>query len=395
MTRIEIAVLTAAIVALPSCRQGGNKTPVPQADDSVTETVADTVYYSRTWKNPSTFVMGAPSQEKILEWQNACEKLNPQASRFVAETYLQPLDSYVTFWDLDEVRYQNREAGYTDDFAFMCWRLNELCPMGQPEGECARYDALQAQMDSMCAYIPEATFEIIIMSGTVADFEMMRADWYGRRLGECMLELKVRLDEERAAFHRYMDMAQESFYRIVMGDPSLWGTISSFAICEFKQMVAHEYADAIIPAYLRHVDSAHFKSPERHSEVTDEMIGKAYDLFLNSLKEPETGWSEDYVTPEEFTLASQKAALVAERIAWNEWMRCRKTVSEGMSGMDKRMYDKCTNEVMRSHLISLLNRYTEADIRSEIYFDILLKRDCTDRELHEYDYDKSYEQWLK
>ena len=366
-------------------------------DESVAEvekSSEDTVCYERRWKNPDTYVMEKPSGAEIAAWKKACEKYNPEGNRFEVCSFMEPVESYLALWDLDQVRYQHRESGLEDSFAFFCWRLNELCPQGPVDGECGRYEALERQMACLCEYVPGPTYEICNHAWMLSDFELMRANYYSTRLGSVLSSARTLLELERHAFGRYLKASLNAFEMIVLGEQKYWGTIIPMCSGNFRGAVASEFAYGIVPTYLGLTDPEHFDQEAAYAEVSDAAIERAYGIFSNSIEVNDIYEIEGTEVPEDYTQTGLRKVLDDDRCAWNEWMKARSSVSSALYGRTRDLYDAGTVRVKRKHLISLLNRYTEYDLRGESYHEVLLGQDCDDRQIKDYDYDESYRKYL-
>ena len=79
---------------------------------------------------------------------------------------------------------------------------------------------------------------------------------------------------------------------------------------------------------------------------TPTMISDAYSAFIKAVGE------DEYMEQK----SELQAALRKEQKCWNEWMKCRESISKKLSNEDKVVYDVCTNLVYRTKLLQLKNQ---------------------------------------
>lgn len=385
-----IFLLTLCCTNRSSCNPSSQVGYSNAAESYFEDSQEEKVWFERQWKDPKTFVMGKPSDEKIIMWKKICEGENHDRCRFEVESYIQPIESYIAFEDLTWARYQPSGTGIRSDFDYFCWRLNELKPMKRIKGECARYQALEKQLDCVLKYQPGSTVDICNCAGMISDFEMMRADYYCTRLSELFPTVRTLLEEEKEAFHTYRDAAIKSFEMIVLGEERYWGTITPMASENFARSVAEEFTTGVVPVFLGLADSLHSKRPAIYADVTDKMMDEAYEKYLSSIIVADIYASEGWPVPEEYTADNLRCILRADQSAWKAWMDVRQRVSEALPINARKLYDNCTNNASRAHLIAVLNRYSEHDLCESSFYSHLLRRDCNDEQLINYDFDQSF-----
>ena len=107
---------------------------------------------------------------------------------------------------------------------------------------------------------------------------------------------------------------------------------------------------------------------------TQDMIDDAYAAFIKAVGEKEyNDQKEQY-----------QEALRQEQNCWNEWMQCRKSISQNLTGEQKNLYDISTNQMFRTKLYQLKNQNQDLGMASGEVFDCALPMDCSDKALLNY-----------
>ena len=110
------------------------------------------------------------------------------------------------------------------------------------------------------------------------------------------------------------------------------------------------------------------------SIFTPEMIADAYSAFINAVGE------DEYMEQK----TELQAALRKEQKCWNEWMKCRQTMSRKLPDEDKIVYDVCTNLAIRTKLLQLKNQNQGLGMISGEVDKCVLPEDCSDKTLLNY-----------
>ena len=93
-------------------------------------------------------------------------------------------------------------------------------------------------------------------------------------------------------------------------------------------------------------------------------------------------------------MEEKRCALKNDMRYWDKWMAERRKVSAQLPMPFKKVYDNCTNNLKRRKLIQIKSRYLGYGICSGFELDCILKKDCSDEELFNYDYQTRYDALL-
>lgn len=107
---------------------------------------------------------------------------------------------------------------------------------------------------------------------------------------------------------------------------------------------------------------------------TPEMISNAYSAFIKAVGD------DDY---NRFR-AKYQEKLRKEQQLWDEWMKYRNQVSQKLPKEIKSVYEKCTNQMMRTKLIHLKNQNQGLGMIGSEVVGCILPENCTDKALVEY-----------
>ena len=125
------------------------------------------------------------------------------------------------------------------------------------------------------------------------------------------------------------------------------------------------------------------------TKVSADLVLNEYTLFKTILaerskkqKDPEFNDPEWY-----YPLEEQINALEEDQFAWEKWMKARSVVSSTLDENLRNQYDNLTNNIRRRKLIDLKNRYEGFGMMSEYQYEMILKYDCTDKELADHKYE--------
>ena len=370
-------IVAIALVAAALCSCGANTTQKgtqPQASDQGVVLDDEAVLFKRQWNNPKYYVFDKPSARKIKQWQRACEELNKSSNSQSVPSYMEPyMAANLAYTDWVQVCCSSlgQDLGYSDGYDFLLWRMNELLPpTGDFEGETERYAFFRRQADTLeNCWTSGAQWDYYFKADLSARLVDIEGEIYSARLRRVLPSMGRVLEMEKQAYDSFYTAAYKTFEKTQM-DPDGWdGSAASMAYSDMSKELAGPRNRSIIPFYLAITDPENAPEEDRHAIITDEMLSDEYEAFLESL-EPMDG---------RYPLDEQQTALKAERAAWDKWMEVRQTVSGSLSGTEKEIWDNCTNNLKRSHLISLKNRYEGMGIWSDSELEKLLRESCSDR----------------
>ena len=368
------AIIVGALVV---CSCGGNRSSrTSSSTESKIVQTADSVLFERHWNNPEYYVFNRPTDEKIKEWQAVCEELNSSYNRQSIPVYLDSLMApHVAYKDWFEVccSMEGSERGYDDDYEFLLWRMNEMLPpAGEIQGEVERYGIFRRQADTLGNCWTEGTqWDLNFASILNSRLAMIESKTYAERIRKEFPSIGDVLEIEERAYDSFRDAVLETFEKTQMDPDGMNGSAAPMAYSSIREEVVEQRNRSIVPFYLAVTDPENVKAPERHALITDRMLSDEYDSFFKSLEQ------SDYAYP----IEEQRAALKAEHKAWGRWMDMRAKVSSRLQGAGKYAWDNCTNNLKRSHLIALKNRYTGHGLCSEEEIEALILDSCSDKTL--------------
>lgn len=111
------------------------------------------------------------------------------------------------------------------------------------------------------------------------------------------------------------------------------------------------------------------------------MIDDAYTAYINQEDED---WYNPYSDDEKDGLIEHHEAIVYERTMWNEWMAYRKTIAKSLPKDLRKIYNGCTNLLMRTKLLQLKNQNVVCGVFGSGVWEHVLPDSCSDKELLEY-----------
>lgn len=352
---------------------GGTVSHIMISDTAQEEDMPDTIHIGRTWSDPEDWLCSAPSAEQIGEWKAICEKCNNGwISRCELEQFADTVQ-YLAVGDLLNtlvfVYPDVPELG--DDF--IAWRLSEWynAVEGFDYAFDSEYDRLAALHDAICSVILyEAGSQMEMNAQSILRERLL--EMYTNEIRNTVFrnvppEQKRLLQAEETAWKKYSDAEWEAYDKLWRGTGFL-GSSQPMGDSDFLSDVHSMRQKSLLDFMYAVTDSLDYTmnghkwsricgmyEPERHRAFTMEAVDTEYDRFMAELHEDEYSYPLDV----------QKKALVRNRRAWHEWMDARTKVSHSLSGMPKDIYVNCTNNVRRSKLINLKNRYSAYGVMSE------------------------------
>lgn len=369
-----------ALVVATACSCGGNRSNSSSAKsaDAGIGHAMDSVLFLRHWNEPEYYVFDRPSDKKIKEWQAACEELNAAYDSLYVPAYMDSLMiPYLAYLDWFEVccSWEGVKRGYDEDREFVLWRMNEMLPpTGEIKGEVERYDFFCRQADiigNSWIYARGGQWDENFGSALNRRTAEIEGKIYAERIRKELPSISNVLEMEERAYDTFYSAAYETFEKTQMSPDGMNGSAAMMAYASIQEEVAVQRNRSIVPLYLTVTDPENVKAPEWHALITDRMLSDEYDSFVKSLEQNE------YAYP----IEEQKAALKTERKAWDRWMDMRVKVSNRLQGASKDVWDNCTNNLKRSHLIALKNRYTGHGACPQAEIDALILDSCGDKVL--------------
>ena len=314
-------------------------------EDSDATNEEDSVHSRRHWKNPEYYVFDKPSDDSIAVWKAACEEYDSVPENIVIPTdkFLKS-DAYLAFCDWLHVCHSNNEI--------LLWRLNELMPAESSfDGEVQRYRYFCLQIDSLESCLPELGPQQEMNDGAYmcADLADLTAQIYSSRLRQALPSLCSVLEQEEAAYCAFNKAAQNSFDKCSMSPYQIYnGSASALAYAEFAEDIAKLRYQALIPFYLFVTDPENAPKDSIHQHISNRLVLDEYTAFTESIVREEEG---------SYPIKEQRSSLIDAKEAWTEWLKARSDVSKLLSGEGKKVWDNCTNNLKRSHLRTLKDRY--------------------------------------
>lgn len=365
-----------ALVVATACSCGGNRSNSSSAKsaDAGIGHAMDSVLFMRQWNEPEYYVFDRPSDKKIKEWQAACEELNAAYDSLYVPAYMDSLMApHLAYVDWFEVccSMEGIKRGYDEDSEFFLWRMNEMLPPDREiTSEVERYAFFRRQADTIGNCWTEGTqWDLNFGSAMNRRIAEIEGKIYTERIRMELPSISNVLEVEEKAYDTFYSAVYETFEKTQMSPDGMNGSAAMMAYASIQREVAVQRNRSIVPLYLTVTDPENVKAPEWHALITDRMLSDEYDSFVKSLEQSE------YAYP----IEEQTAALKTERKAWDRWMDMRVKVSNRLQGASKDVWDNCTNNLMRSHLIALKNRYTGHGVCSEAEIDALILDSCSDK----------------
>lgn len=344
-----LAIIFAAAVFGSCCgHRSAKQSTVQNSEATFTEVseatcANDSVHSRRHWNDPEYYVFDKPSDDSIAVWKAACEEYDSVPENIVVPTdkFLKS-DAYIAFCDWNHVCRSNND--------FLLWRLNELMPAeGHFDGEVQRYRFFCRQIDSLESCLPELDSQREMNDGAYmcADLADLTAQIYSSRLRQALPSFSSVFEKEEAAYCAFNKAAQNSFDKCSMS-PYNNGSASALAYAGFAEDIAKLRCQAIIPFYLFVTDPRNAPKDSIHQHISNRMVLDEYSAFIESIVREEEG---------SYPIKEQRTSLIDAKEAWTGWLKARSNVSQLLSGEEKKVWDNCTNNLKRSHLMTLKDRY--------------------------------------
>lgn len=269
--------------------------------------------------------------------------------------------------------------------AFMAVLLNySPIPIPQSATPYQRYKMAKAQFDSICLFEPTGGTGILYLYCEFCQlFNSIASEHLQTELREMGL-LTTEEDSAWAQYFRAMDLVIDS---VVMCRPSGQGNISELEAYAFLYDLQKQQLKAFEEEYFA-TDSAYYH--EQHPTITEQDFNSAYDYLYKHQRLWEGDEEFGEMTMYEVPVAERKKAIDADKKAWQNLLDVRVQIANNLPNKYRFAYQNATENMKRSKIIMLKNLYKEfrllPDNDDGSYY---LKRDCSDKELREYDFDKA------
>lgn len=349
------------------------------------KTSYDTVHFKFKWRNADSipYLFGKPSKDKIAEYQRRFDSLHlterygfyDKIEYFRDIPHITAVNDFVTLWFTTETPYR-------DDLDMILWRINECCPFYCSTSGTELYQRFSEQIDSLLSYSFGSQWDYNIHASLAAQLHQYKVEIYNHRLLDCSNEFKDILIAEHCAWKEYEKALHDVCDKIVVGKHGGSGapiTYADFFIESYEQRLL-----SFLDYYFTSADS-NFRPIEKHRLIPDKMMQTAYSDFYDGLI------NSDY---EDYSVEEKQCALKNDMRFWDKWMAERRKVSAQLPMPLKKVYDNCTNNLKRRKLIQIKSRYLGYGICSGFELDCILKKDCSDEELFNYDYQTRYDALL-
>ena len=345
------------------------------------KTSYDTVHFKFKWRNADSipYLFGKPSKDKIAEYQRRFDSLHfterygfyDRIEYFRDIPHIIAVNDFVALWFANETPYQ-------DDLDMILWRINECYPLNCSTSETELYQRFSKQIDSLLSYSLGWQWDYNMHASLAALLHQYKVEIYNHRLLDCSNEFKDILIAEHCAWKEYEEALHDVCDKVIIGKDG--GSGAPMAYGEFF-IESYEQRLISLTDYYFTLGDSNYQPTERHAQISDKMIHRAYSDFFDELINSDY---EDYRVEEK----------QSDMRFWDKWMAERRKVSAQLPMPLKKVYDNCTNNLKRRKLIQIKSRYWGYGICSGFELDCILKKDCSDEELFNYDYQARYDALL-
>jgi hypothetical protein len=198
-----------------------------------------------------------------------------------------------------------------------------------------------------------------------------------------MLEYNDSIEKEFQDLLSALPQYREIFYKEKKNWEKYQKVVREMANCEDHGSSTSMFIDDMLNQGIS-LREASFRNLQLHlrgksvlfskTTFTPEMISNAYSAFIKAVGD------DDY---NRFR-AKYQEKLRKEQQLWDEWMRYRNQVSQKLPKEIKSVYEKCTNQMMRTKLIHLKNQNQGLGMIGSEVVGCILPENCTDKALVEY-----------
>ncbi len=173
------------------------------------------------------------------------------------------------------------------------------------------------------------------------------------------------LNKEKAAWQKYQKAVRE------VADCEDCGSSTSMFVDDVLRQGINLRETSFCNLYLHIQGKAVSFST---TTFTEDLVADAYSAFIKAVGDDE--YQENKPRYQE--------ALREEQQCWNDWMECRKNISQRLATDLRYVYDKCTNQMMRTKLLQLKNQNHALGICGHEEMECVLPYDCSDKVLLDY-----------
>lgn len=276
---------------------------IEQAEKDSTEitikTSYDTVHFKFKWRNADSipYLFGKPSKDKIAEYQRRFDSLHfterygfyDRIEYFRDIPHITAVNDFVTLWFATETPYQ-------DDLDMILWRINECYPLNYSISEIELYQRFSEQIDSLLSYSLGWQWDYNMHASLAALLHQYEVEIYNNRLLDCSNEFKDILIAEHCAWKEYEEALHDVCDKVIIGKDG--GSGAPMAYSEFFIESYEQRLISLLDYYFILGDS-NYQPTERHAQISDKMIHKAYSDFFDVI-------NSDY---EDYSVEEKQSAL--------------------------------------------------------------------------------------
>lgn len=376
MKNYILSIFALLIIGCANRRVKQIEQPGDDSTEITIKTTYDTVHFKFKWRNADSipYLFGKPSKDKIAEYQRRFDSLHRTESYgfydrieyFRDVPHITAVNDFATLW------FKNETTPYKDDLDMILWRINECYPLNCSTTETERYQRLSEQIDSLLSYSLHTQWDYNIHAWLVTQLHKYKAEIYNGRLLDCNSKFKDILISEHRTWKQYEEALRDVCDKIVIGKNG-----GSRAPMTYGDFFIESYEQRLISFldYYFTLSDSNYHSIKNHLLISDKMIHRAYGDFFGELIH------SDY---EDYSVEEKQCALKNDMHFWDKWMAERQKISMQLPTLHKQTYDNCTNNLKRRKLIQLKNQYLEHSPIPMSTANILLRQDCSDKELFEY-----------
>ena len=129
-----------------------------------------------------------------------------------------------------------------------------------------------------------------------------------------------------------------------------------------------------VPQHYLYLHTQGKEIPYSNTTFTPTMIADAYSAYIVAVGE------DEYIEQE----TEYQESLRKEQRCWDDLLECRKKTSLLLTGDIKKVYDRSTNQMIRTKLYQLKNQNQDLGMISGEVMKCALPEDCSDKVLLEY-----------
>ena len=282
------------------------------------KTSYDTVHFKFKWRNADSipYLFGKPSKDKIAEYQRRFDSLHfterygfyDRIEYFRDIPHIIAVNDFVAWWWANETPYQ-------DDLDMILWRINECYPLNCSTSETELYQRFSKQIDSLLSYSLGWQWDYNMHASLAALLHQYKVEIYNHRLLDCSNEFKDILIAEHCAWKEYEEALHDVCDKVIIGKDG--GSGAPMAYGEFF-IESYEQRLISLTDYYFTLGDSNYQPTERHAQISDKMIHRAYSDFFDELI------NSDY---EDYSVEEKQSALKNDMRFWDKWMAERRKVS--------------------------------------------------------------------